>query len=84
MASRGTAGWTALRGFLRTLWRIARQVFHEATGALFLVLALFGATSAWRAWQRGTPAWLVGVSAGYALMMIYFGATSFRNARRIR
>ncbi len=75
---------TAAGAFLRTLGRIARQLFHETTGALFFVFAIAGATAAWRAWQKGSAQWLVGLAIGFALMMTAFAVASFRSARRVR
>jgi hypothetical protein len=69
---------------LRILWRAARELFHEVTGALFFILALAAAQSAWRAWHNGAGRWLLGMSAGYALLMIFFGVLSFRDSRRVR
>jgi hypothetical protein len=76
--------FAAARHFVRVLWKAARELFHEVTGALFFLIALSGIQSAWRAWQRGSAQWLVGVSAGYALLMILFGVLSFRDSRRVR
>lgn len=73
----------ALSGFLGTLWRILRQVLHEAAGTFFLVFALAGGYSAWREWQRGSATWLIGVSAGFAAMMAAFALASFRSARKL-
>jgi hypothetical protein len=70
--------------FLRTLWRVTRQVFHEATGALFAVFALAGAISAWRAWHRGEREWMVWLPVGFVVMMGLFAVASFRSARRVR
>ena len=39
--------------------------------------------SAWRAWHNGASRWMLGVSAGYALLMIFFGVLSFRDSRRV-
>jgi len=72
------------RSFLRVFWRAAREVFHEVTGALFFVLALAAVQAAWRSWERGAGRWLVGMTAGYALLMICFGVWSFRDSRRVR
>src|SRR5258706_488319 len=63
---------------------VMREDFHEVTGAVFFIIAFVGIQSAWRAWQRGSGQWLVGVSAGYALLMIFFGVLSFRDSRRVR
>ena len=73
-----------VRQSFRVLWRAARELFLEVTGALFFAIALAAIQSAWRAWHRGAPRWLVGVSAGYALLMIVFGFLSFRDSRRVR
>jgi glycerol uptake facilitator-like aquaporin len=74
----------ALAVFLRSVWRAARQLFHEATGAFFILFALIGAVSAWREWQRGSAAWLIALSLGFTLMMGAFAVASFRSARRVR
>ena len=76
--------FAAMRHSFRVLWRAARELFHEVTGALFFLIALSAIQSAWRAWQRGAGQWLVGISAGYALLMILFGVLSFRDSRRVR
>ena len=73
-----------MRHSLRVLWRAARELFHEVTGTLFFLIALSAMQSAWRAWQRGAGNWLIGVSAGYALLMILLGILSFRDSRRVR
>ena len=76
--------FAAARHFFRVLWKAARELFHEITGTLFFLIALSGIQSAYRAWQHGSGQWLVGVSAGYALLMIFFGVLSFRDSRRVR
>jgi hypothetical protein len=76
--------FAAARHFFRVLWKAARELFHEVTGTVFFLIALSGIQSAWRAWHRGSGQWLVGVSAGYALLMILFGVLSFRDSRRVR
>jgi hypothetical protein len=70
--------------FLRSLVRVARQLFHETTGALFFLFAILGATAAWREWQKGSAQWLVGAAIGFTLMMAAFAVVSFRSARRVR
>jgi hypothetical protein len=71
-------------GFFRTLWRATRQVFHETTGALFFVLAFSWTAGALRQWQHGSSPWLFATCIGVALIMVCFGWTSFRAARRVR
>jgi hypothetical protein len=72
------------RGFFRTLWRAARQVFHETIGAVFILVALFWANGALRYWRQGAPHLEWRTSAGMALVMALFGLASFRAARRVR
>jgi hypothetical protein len=76
--------FATVRHSLRVIWRAVREVFHEVTGAIFFIIALSATQSAWRAWHRGAARWLVGMSAGYALLMILFGVLSFRDSRRVR
>jgi hypothetical protein len=73
----------APKGFFGRLWRALRQLFHEMTATAFALLALVTLNSAFRAWQHGVPRWVIAVPIGYALLMIYFSVTSFRNARRV-
>lgn len=65
------------------MWRVARQLFHEMTGAVFAVLALAWANAALRAWTRDVAAWLVGIGAGVTLLMVFFSVTSFLRARKV-
>jgi len=83
--------WRAIQTFLDTLWRVARQLFHEVAGAAFLLLTFSGAFSTWRYWKSlppGTHApsqfWAVGLAASFTLMMGAFSISSFRSARRVR
>lgn len=69
---------------LRAMWRIIRQLFHETTGALFVVFAAYGAFVAWREWKHGPTVWAVGFAIAYAIMMAAFGLAAFRRARRVR
>ena len=79
-----TALVVALGGFLATLWRVLRQLFHETAGTLFALFALLGGVSAWREWKRGSAAWLIAVAAGFAVMMTAFAFSSFRSAHRLK
>jgi len=72
-------------GFFRALWKAMREVFHETTGTLFFLLALSWANATVRLWRHGgsTP-WVVGISSSFAILLVAFGLTSFRAARRVR
>jgi hypothetical protein len=70
------------RGF-RRLWRVLKQLFHEAVGAIFAVLALGWFNSALRAWTRDVAHWLIGVSIAVGLLFIAFSVSAFRRARQL-
>jgi hypothetical protein len=76
--------FATVRHSIRILWRAARELFHEVTGAVFFILAVAALQAAWRALHRGAGHWLVGMTAGYAVLMIVFGLLSFRDSRRVR
>jgi hypothetical protein len=76
--------FATVRHSLRVLWRAARELFHEVTGAVFVILAVAALQATWRSWHRGAAHWLVGMTAGYALLMIFFGVMSFRDSRRVQ
>ena len=71
-----------LRGFPR-LWRALKQLFYEAVGALFAILAFGWLNSAFRAWSRDAAHWLIGVSLVVALVFVFFAVSSFRRARSL-
>jgi hypothetical protein len=76
--------WQSIRVTLRALWRVTRQIFHEAMGALFCLFACYGAIAGWRQWKHRPTLWLMAFAFLYALMMAAFGLAAFRRARRIR
>lgn len=79
-----TALWRAFVVTLGALWRVARQVFHEATGALFAVFALYGAMAVWRQYKSHPVVWLMLFAAAYAIAMGTFAFFAFRRARKVR
>jgi hypothetical protein len=74
----------AVRDFLFASWRVIRQLFHEMTGAIFVLFTVLGGVAVWREWQRGSALWLVALAAAFTGMMAWFAFESFRSARRIR
>jgi hypothetical protein len=76
--------WRSTVVTLRVFWRATRQLFHEATGALFGVFAAWAAFAAWRQWKQRPILWLMGLAIAYAIMMAAFAFASFRRARRVR
>jgi hypothetical protein len=71
-------------GFFRILWRAMRQVFHETTGAVFFLLALSWTGATIRLWRHGSARWTLVTCGSFALMLVIFGFTAFRSARRVR
>ena len=80
--TRTAPGGPGLRGFQR-LWRALRQIFYEAVGALFGVLAFGWLSSAFRAWTRDVALWLIALSVAVALLFVFFAVSSFRRARSL-
>jgi hypothetical protein len=76
--------WESAKITLRVVWRAVRQLFHEATGAIFAMFAAYGAVMVWRQWRTKPAAWLVGFAVVYAVVMAIFSFTSFRRAKRVR
>jgi hypothetical protein len=76
--------WKSTAITLRALWHIARQIFHEAAGTLFILFAAYGALAAWRQWKTHPVPWLIAFALAYALMMASFAFISFRRSRRVR
>lgn len=68
----------------RAWWRVLRQLFHEAMGAIFGMFALYGVLAAWRQWNFHSGHWLIGFAILYAVMMAAFSIFAFRRARSIR
>jgi hypothetical protein len=60
-----------------------KQLFYEAVGALFAILALAWLNMALRAWTRDLAHWLIVVSIAVALLFVFFAFSSFRRARSL-
>ena len=76
--------WRSSGVTFRALWRVARQVFHEFAGAMFIIFAAYAILAAWRQWRTRPVLWVIGFAIVYALMMAIFGLVSFRRSRRVR
>jgi predicted lysophospholipase L1 biosynthesis ABC-type transport system permease subunit len=59
-----------------------KQLFHEAIGAIFAVLALAWLNAILRAWTRDTAPWLIALAASVVVLFVFFAVTSFRRARK--
>jgi multisubunit Na+/H+ antiporter MnhB subunit len=77
-----TAGTAPSGGFHR-LWRALKQLFHEAIGAIFGILAFAWLNNAFRAWTRDVAHWLVAVAVVIAAIFTGFAISSFRRARKL-
>jgi len=79
-----SALWRGGTTMFRAFWKLARQLFHEATGTLFALFALYAGAAAWKQGHQPGGQWIAAFALGYALMMIWFSFSSFRSARRVR
>jgi uncharacterized membrane protein YwzB len=72
-----------LPGIIRPM----HALWNEVIGFIFIVLAMMFAASAWRAVRAidgNTESIVKAVAAvGFALLMVYFGISSFLRARKI-
>jgi hypothetical protein len=71
------------QGGFRRLWRVLKQLFHEAIGAVFAVLALAWLNSALRALRGDVAHWLIAMAACIAALFVFFAVTSFLRARKL-
>jgi hypothetical protein len=72
----------AIGPFFKRLYWVCRQLWHEITGTLFLVMSLAGLPALLRGWHAQTY-WRAALAGTFMLMMGYFGITAFVRARRI-
>lgn len=79
-----SALWRGGSTTLRVFWKLARQLFHEATGTLFALFAVYAGAAAWRQSHETEAPWIAAFALGYALMMAGFSVSSFRRANRVR
>jgi hypothetical protein len=75
--------WRSVLVSMRALWRVVRQLFHEALGAIFAVFAMYGVVAAWRQWKAHPVVWLIAFAIAYTILMAAFSVAAFRRARRI-
>ena len=76
--------WRSFLVTLRVFWRVTRQLFHEATGALFGLFAAYGAFVAWKQWRHRPVLWIMCIAIAYSIAMAVFAVGSFRRAKRVR
>jgi hypothetical protein len=67
--------------------RPMHALWNEVIGFIFIVLAIWAAPSAWRNIRQmdgdSGSFFKAAISVGFALLMVYFGISSFRRARKI-
>lgn len=76
--------WRGGTAMFRAFWKLARQLFHEATGTLFAFFALYSGVAAWKQSHQPGGQWIAAFALGYALIMVWFSVSSFRSAGRVR
>jgi hypothetical protein len=67
--------------------RPMHALWNEIIGFVFIVLAIWAAPSAWRNIRlvdgNSESFFKAAISVGFALLMVYFGVSSFLKARKI-
>jgi hypothetical protein len=84
------AGWSEVLNFVPKLWALARQLFNEVMGVVFLALALFlmfgaqGLIHTYRQLdEKPDSLWQLLTLLGLVLLLGWFGVSSFLRARKI-
>lgn len=83
----GTLGavlWRYGGTFFSRLLYLGRQLWHEVIGSVFVVLAFVGASTTLREWSLNGFGGRFAMAVCFTLMMLYFGITSFRTAKKVR
>ena len=83
MSTAANAASAPAQGGFSRFWRAMKQLFYEAIGAVFAVLALGWFNAAFRAWSRDVAPWLIGIAVFVALLFVFFAVSSFRRARKL-
>jgi hypothetical protein len=85
-----SAGWGEILNFVPKLWALARQLFNEVMGMIFLALAvflIFGAQGLIHTFrqleERPGSFWQLLALSGMVLLLGWFGVSSFLRARKI-
>jgi len=84
------AGWFEIHKFVPKLWRLARELFHEVMGFIFLSLAVYfiigrqGLYQAYGKLDKDPDGWgSFGLVLIFVLMFGGFGISSFMRAKRL-
>jgi hypothetical protein len=85
-----SAGWGEVLNFVPKLWALARQLFNEVMGMVFLALAvflIFGAQGLIHTYrqldERPERLWQLLALCGMVLLLGWFGVSSFLRAKKI-
>ena len=85
-----SAGWSEIQNFVPRIWALARQLFNEVMGVVFLALAvflMFGAQGLIHTYrqldQRPDSLWQLLGLLGMVLLLGWFGVSSFLRAKKI-
>jgi len=83
MSTTAHASSRSKTGGFRRFWRAVKQLFHEAIGAMFAVLAFAWLSAVLRAWKRDVAPWLIVIALATVLLFVFFSITSFHRARKL-
>src|SRR5438105_15565 len=70
------AGISGAAATVASVGRVARKLWLEMTGFLFICLAVIGGAEVWRKWNTHETAKLAAAGA-FSAMFLYFGVSSF-------
>lgn len=81
--------WKTLLHSFGALARSIKIIFHQLVGLFFLLLGLSAAAATWREYRVYTPELTSSMirfylTAGFAVLLLVFAATSFWRARSLR
>src|SRR5437868_2935144 len=75
------AGISGVAATVASVGRVARKLWLEMTGFLFICLAVIGGAEVWRKWNTHETAKLAAAGA-FSVVFLYFGVSSFWRSRR--
>src|SRR5205085_2150807 len=77
------AGVSGVAATVASVGRVARKLWLEMTGFLFLCLAVIGGAEVWRKWSAHETGKLA-AAAAFSVVFLYFGLSSFWNSRKTK
>src|SRR2546430_1358815 len=77
------AGVSGVAATVASVGRVARKLWLEMTGFLFLCLAVIGGAEVWRKWSAHETAKLAAAGA-FSVVFLYFGVSWFWRSKKAK